>query len=160
MHCTLKMTICSAVWLPYSRYIRMHPQSMSIKTEIWHVISGCQHFWGRLCLKCDGTCAETRFCISAKQKSLFKSAGGVKSVDYWQPRCVHQHSNAGWTMFRGSVKDTGFPLHSPVSPSHPIPYITMCHHVSAGLYHIHYLEDGCSRFLWNLGNNLHFCVVS
>jgi len=34
MHCTLKMTICSAVWLPYSRYIRMHPQSMSIKTEI------------------------------------------------------------------------------------------------------------------------------
>ena len=26
-------------------------------------------------------------------------------------------SNAGYTMFRGSVKITGYPLHSPVSPS-------------------------------------------
>ena len=25
-------------------------------------------------------------------------------------------SNAGYTMFRGSVKGTGYPLHSPVSP--------------------------------------------
>jgi len=28
-------------------------------------------------------------------------------------------SNAGYTMFRGSVKNTGYPLHSPVSPSLP-----------------------------------------
>ena len=28
-------------------------------------------------------------------------------------------SNVGYTMFRGSVKGTGFPLHSPVSPSLP-----------------------------------------
>jgi len=28
-------------------------------------------------------------------------------------------SNAGYTMFRGSVKSTGYPLHSPVSPSLP-----------------------------------------
>ena len=28
-------------------------------------------------------------------------------------------SNAGYTMFRGSVKGTGYPLHSPVSPSLP-----------------------------------------
>jgi len=27
--------------------------------------------------------------------------------------------NAGYTMFRGSVKGTGYPLHSPVSPSIP-----------------------------------------
>ena len=27
-------------------------------------------------------------------------------------------SNAGYTMFRGSVKSTGYPLHSPVSPLH------------------------------------------
>jgi len=26
-------------------------------------------------------------------------------------------SNAGYTMFRGSVKSTGYPLYSPVSPS-------------------------------------------
>ena len=30
-------------------------------------------------------------------------------------------SNAGYTMFRGSVKSTGYPLHSPVSPSLPPP---------------------------------------
>jgi len=30
-------------------------------------------------------------------------------------------SNAGYTMFRGSVKGTGYPLHSPVSPSLPLP---------------------------------------
>jgi hypothetical protein len=33
-------------------------------------------------------------------------------------------SNAGYTMFRGSVKSTGYPLHSPVSPSLPFPCVT------------------------------------
>ena len=31
----------------------------------------------RLSLKCDGTCAETRFLLSAKRTSPFKSAGGL-----------------------------------------------------------------------------------
>ena len=44
----------------------------------------------RLRLKCDGTRAETRFRLSAKRTSPFKSVGGVSSVDYWQPRCAHQ----------------------------------------------------------------------
>jgi hypothetical protein len=48
--------------------------------------------------------------------------------------CASAVSNAGYTMFRGSVKSTGYPLHSPVSPSLPLPCVTMCHHVSAGLY--------------------------
>jgi hypothetical protein len=39
-----------------------------------------------------------------------------------------------YTMFRGSVKCTGYPLHSPVSPSFPLLYVTVCHHVSTGLY--------------------------
>jgi len=30
-------------------------------------------------------------------------------------------SNAGYPMFRGSVNSTGYPLHSPVSPSLPQP---------------------------------------
>ena len=30
-------------------------------------------------------------------------------------------SNAGYTTFRGSVKGSGYPLHSPVIPSHPPP---------------------------------------
>jgi len=43
-------------------------------------------------------------------------------------------SNAGYTMYRGSVKSTGYPLHSPVSPSLPLPCVAVCHHVSTGLY--------------------------
>jgi len=43
-------------------------------------------------------------------------------------------SNAGYTMFRGSVKGTGYPLHSPVSPSLALPCVTVRHHISTGLY--------------------------
>jgi hypothetical protein len=42
-------------------------------------------------------------------------------------------SNAGYTMFRGSVKSTGYTLHSPVSPSLPPP---VRHRVSS---HINWL---------------------
>ena len=38
-------------------------------------------------------------------------------------------SNAGYTVFRGSVKDTGYPLPSPVSPS----CVTLCHRISTGV---------------------------
>jgi hypothetical protein len=37
-------------------------------------------------------------------------------------------------MFRGSVKGTGYQLHSPVSPSLPLPCVTVYHHISTGLY--------------------------
>ena len=40
----------------------------------------------------------------------------------------------GYTMFRGSVKGTGYPLLPPVHPSLPLPCITMCHHISTGVY--------------------------
>ena len=43
-------------------------------------------------------------------------------------------SNAGYTMFRGSVKGIGYPLNSPVSPSLPLPYVTVCHHISNAVY--------------------------
>jgi hypothetical protein len=43
-------------------------------------------------------------------------------------------SNAGYIMFRGSVKSNGYRLHSPVSPSLPLPCVTLCHHISTGLY--------------------------
>jgi len=43
-------------------------------------------------------------------------------------------STAGYTMFRGSAKGTGYPLHSPVSPSLPQPCVTVCHHIYNGLY--------------------------
>jgi len=35
---------------------------------------------------------------------------------------------------RGSVKGTGYSLHSPVSPSLPPPCVTLCHHISTGVY--------------------------
>jgi hypothetical protein len=43
-------------------------------------------------------------------------------------------SNAGYTMIRGSVKGTGYSLHSPVSPPLPLPSVTVRHHISTGLY--------------------------
>jgi hypothetical protein len=43
-------------------------------------------------------------------------------------------SNARYSMFRGSVRSTGYPPHSPVSPSLPLPCVTVCHHISTGLY--------------------------
>jgi len=86
-------------------------------------------------MKCDGARAETRFRLSAKWTSPFKSAGAsVQSTT--GSRGVHiSGSNAGYTMFRGSAKGTGYPLHSPVSPSLPLPCVTVCHHISTGLYH-------------------------
>jgi len=58
-------------------------------------------------------------------------------------------SNAGYTMFRGSVKGTGYPLHSPVSPSLPLPCVTVCHHISTRLYRCENLKchsRSCSLF--------------
>jgi len=33
-------------------------------------------------------------------------------------------------------KTTGYPLHSPVSPSLPLPCVTVCHHISTGVYQV------------------------
>ena len=86
-------------------------------------------------MKCDGIGAETRFCLWAKRTSPFKSAGA--SVQSTGSRGVRiSGSYAGYTMFRGNVKGTGYPLHSPVSPSLPLPCVTVCHHISTGLYQI------------------------
>jgi hypothetical protein len=89
----------------------------------------------RLRLKRDGTRAETRFRLSAKRTSLFKSAGASVQSTTGSRGVRIGGSNAGYTVFRGSVKSTGYPLHSPVSPSLPLPCVTVCHHISAGLYY-------------------------
>ena len=88
----------------------------------------------RLRLKCDGARAEIRFRLSAKRTSPFKSAGSPVQSTTGSRGVRSSGSNAGYTMFRGSVKSTGFPLHSPVSPSLPFPCDTVCYHISAGLY--------------------------
>jgi hypothetical protein len=103
------------------------------------VITKCFHHrvtcgkGSRLRLKCDGTRAETRFRLSAKRTSQFKSAEASVQSTTGSRDVRISSSNAGYTMFRGSVKSTGYPLHSPVSPSLPLPCVTVYHHVSTGL---------------------------
>jgi hypothetical protein len=81
----------------------------------------------RLRLICDGTRSETRFRLSAKRMSPFKYAGASVHSTTGSRVVRISGSNAGYTMFRGSVKGTGYPLHSPVSPftsppvSHRVP---------------------------------------
>ena len=75
----------------------------------------------RLRLMCDGTGSEARFRLSAKRTSPFKSAEtSVQSTTGGQGVDISS-SNAGYTMSRGSIKSTSYPLHSPVSPSIPPP---------------------------------------
>ena len=66
---------------------------------------------GRGQLKCDGTHAETRFRLSAKRTSSFKSAGALVQSTTGSRSVRISGSNAGYTMFRGSVKGTGYPLY-------------------------------------------------
>jgi len=63
--------------------------------------------------------AETRFRLSAKRASTFKSTGTSVQSTTGSRGVRISGSNATYTMFRGSVKGTGYPLHSPVFPSLP-----------------------------------------
>ena len=74
------------------------------------------------------------FRLSAKRTSPFKSVGVSVQSTAGSRGVRISGSNAGYTKFRGSVKNTGHPLHSPVSPSLPLPFVTVCHHISTGLY--------------------------
>jgi hypothetical protein len=104
-------------------------------------------FGCRLRLKCDGTRAETRFHLSAKRTSQFKSAGAsVQSTT--GRRAVHISLQGLYCsckpVFCSHVTHTGYPLHSLVSPSLLHPCVTVCHQISTGLYSIfpHYLING------------------
>ena len=103
--------------------------------NILHKAQKCvQKTEGILHLKCDGTPTETGFHLAAKRTSPFKSVrASVRSTTGSRGVRI-SGSNAGHTMFWGSVKGTGSPLHLPVSPSLPLLCVTMCHHVSTVLY--------------------------
>ena len=62
--------------------------------------------WVRGQLKCDGTRAETRFRLSAKRTRPFKSSGALVQSTTGSRGVRISCSNAGCTMFRGSVKGT------------------------------------------------------
>ena len=85
-------------------------------------------------MKCNGTRAETRFRLSTKRTSPFKSAGASVQSTTGSRGVRISGSNAGYTMFRGNVRCTGYPLHWPVFPSLPLPCVTVCHHISTGFY--------------------------
>ena len=84
-------------------------------------------------LKYDGTRAETRFRLLTKRTSLFKSAGASVQSTTGSRGVRISGSNAGYTMFRGSLKGTRYPLHSPVFPSLLLLCVTVCHHISTGV---------------------------
>jgi len=79
------------------------------------------------------------FVLSARRTSPFKSAGTLVQLTTGSRGVRISGINAGYTMFRGSVKSTGCPLHSPVSSSLPLPCVTVCRHVSTGLYLIYHV---------------------
>jgi len=95
-------------------------------------------------VKCDGTRAETRIFLSAKRTSPFKSAGASVQTTTGSRDVRISGSNAGYTSFRGSVKSTGYPLHSQVSPSLPLSCVTVYHHISTGL-HFTYVCSAISK---------------
>jgi hypothetical protein len=111
----------------------------------------------RLHLKCDGTRAETSFRLPTKRTSPLKSTGAsVQSITGSRGVRISgsNGSNPGYNMFRGSVMITGYPLHSPISPSLPLPCVTVCYHISTGLY----LKMWCWGFINILLYEL--CAVS
>jgi hypothetical protein len=144
---------CTVSWQVYNKAQcgqRQHCWVILLFSECWSVMKSCL----RLRLKCDGTRAETRFRLWAKRTSQFKSAGASVQSTTGSRGVRISGSNAGYTMFRGSEKGTGYPLHSPVSPSLPVPCVTVCHHVSTGLYHWVTIDRACESSL-NLFHTFH-----
>ena len=123
----------SATSLNNTYYARMEIAS----DDVVKVSCATNAMISRLRLKCDGTRAETRFRLSAKRTSPFKSAWASVQSTTGSRGVRISGINAGYTMFRGSVKSTGYPLHWPVSPSITLTCVTACHHVSTGFYHLY-----------------------
>jgi hypothetical protein len=106
------------------------------KKVLYHVFGGnlCCRRNFRLRLKFDGTCPETRFHLSVKRTRRFKSAGVSLQLTTGSRGERISRCNAQYTMSQGIVKSTGYPLHSSLSPSLPLPCVTVCYHISTGLY--------------------------
>ena len=123
-----------------------------VALQISYWAQGNSSYMCRLRLKCVVTRAETIFRLSAKRTSPFKSARASAHSTTGSRGVRISGSNAGYTMFRGSVKSTGYPLHSPVSPSLPLPCITVRHHISTGFYQILLLR--CLRLVRKMRLNV------
>jgi hypothetical protein len=110
-------------------------------------------------LQCDGTCAETRFCLLAKQTSPFKLVrASVQSTTGSQGLCI-SGSNAGYTMLRGGVRVLAthsiyhFPLHFPSCAS-PFAITFQLESTTNALFCALYTPLICS---WNIGYDWDWC---
>jgi hypothetical protein len=115
-------------------------RTSALKVQDIHC-TGCSCEVCILRLKRDGTRAETRFRLSPKRTSPFKSAGASVQSTAGRRGVRISGSNARYTTFRGSVKSTGYPLHSPVCPSLPLPCVPVCHQVSNALHYPAFLSQ-------------------
>jgi len=90
------------------------------------------------------------FVFRAKRRSPFKSAGGrqfsrMLAVEV----CGISGSNAGYTMFRGSVKGTVYPLHSPVHLNRPVAFSSVdCWQQRCAASAVVMLDTPCSEVVW------------
>ena len=116
-------------------------------------------------MKCDGTRAETRFRLSAKRTSPFTSAG-ASVLSTTGSRAVRiSGSNAGYTMLRGSVKSTGYPLHSqvssPVRHSAPSHFNWTLPTLSAALYQVpkHLMKNVIQKTLEHLNLQTNYSII-
>jgi len=82
----------------------------------------------------DDTLAETRFGLSAKRTSPFNWRGLQFSLLLAAEVCASAVLMLDTPCSEVECKTTGYPLHSHVSPSLPLPCVTVCHQVSTQLY--------------------------
>jgi hypothetical protein len=124
--CTLQLRHCYFKQLnPPSKHHKLHdrrPKKNRDKLHaldcVWNVMVHAQ---------------KPDFVFRRNGPSPFKSAGASVQSTTGSRSVRISGSKAGYTTFRGSVKGTGHPLHSSVSPSPPLLSVTVCHHVSTGL---------------------------
>ena len=112
----------------------------------WFTQNFIQHCRGQL--KCDGTRTETSLFFRRNGRVHLNRRGASIQSTTGSRGVRIRGSNAGYNMFRGSVKSTGYPFHSPVSPSLPLPCVTVCHHIYNGVYietrlDLHSLSTSC-----------------
>jgi len=111
------------------------------RTHSWIKVWVCE-FWINWCrgqLKCDGTQAETRFCLSVKLTSPYKSAGCQFSRLLAAEACASvvvmletPCSKVAWRVLA---------THSICQ--FPLPCITECHHIPTGVYKKDLEESVC-----------------
>jgi len=118
------------------------------------------HSCGIACSKRDGTRAETRFGISAKRTSPFKSAGASVQSTTGSRRV----RISGQQLYRPcsdiQCKTAGYALHSHLFPSLPLPCVTVCHQVLNALYcglRIFFFSVSCRQFFLTAGKEI--CVT-